>query len=206
MRRTRTCSLAATRRFRFNDHLDVAGGSFPVEGSRIGVLQTRREEAIFGVPEHPNRLDERVRLVVHDDVVLAPDHLRLVDRQPGVLANFDFPILPEPGEIAVSVALRERLAMLDDRLLDLLRQIPRDDAGRGWREPKVFKDGHDARVEILEFSEGRVHGQHDAFALVGRQSGSFSLQQPSLFRHATSSIGRSLATLSHGIRNFPRVA
>lgn len=24
------------------------------------------------------------------------DHLRLIDRQPGILADFDFPILPEP--------------------------------------------------------------------------------------------------------------
>ena len=105
--RRRLDSLAALCRFRLEDHFDVVRGSLPVERSRVGVLQARREEPIFGVPQHPNRLDERVRLVIHDDVVLTLDHLRLVDRQPGILADFDFPILIEATQIAVSVTLRD---------------------------------------------------------------------------------------------------
>src|SRR6266508_2293405 len=123
----------AWRWFWLEDHFDVAGRSFAVKGSGVGVFETRREEPIFGIPQHPDRLDERVGLVVDDDVVLAFDHFRLVDRQTGILADFDFPILIEAAEITMPAALRERFAMLDDRLFDLLGKIPRNDAGRRWR-------------------------------------------------------------------------
>jgi hypothetical protein len=53
----------------------------------------------------------------------------LIDRQTRILADFDFPILIEAAEIAVSAALRERLAMLNDRLLDLLGEIAGGHAG-----------------------------------------------------------------------------
>lgn len=143
---------------------------FPASDSRLSdrafrVLETRREEAVFSVPENPDRFDDRVRFVIHDDVVLAVDDLRLIDRQAGILADLHFPILIEPTEIAVSVAFRERVAMLDDRLLDVLGQIPRDDPG-WWRESEVFKDGNDPRVQVLQLSEGGIDREHDAFALV----------------------------------------
>jgi hypothetical protein len=86
-------------------------------------------------------LYERVCLVVHNDVVLTVDDLRLVDRQAGVLADLDLPVLIEPAKVAVAAALRERLAVLDDCLLDLLGQVASDDASRWRREAEVLEDG-----------------------------------------------------------------
>ena len=67
----------------------------------------------------------------------------------------------------MTVALRERLAVLDDRLLDLLGQVARDDAGRRRREAEVLEDGDDLRVEVLQLPERGVHREYDALALVG---------------------------------------
>ena len=47
----------------------------------------------------------RVRLVVDDDVVLALDDLRLVDREAGVLADLHLPILAVPAQVAMPIAL-----------------------------------------------------------------------------------------------------
>jgi hypothetical protein len=57
--------------------------------------------------------------------------------------------------------------VLDDGLLDLLREVAGDDAGR-WRcEPEVLKYRDDFCVEVLELAEGGTDGEDDPIAFVG---------------------------------------
>lgn len=41
-------------RFGIENHFDVARRRFPVEAASVRVLQTRREETVLSVPQHPN--------------------------------------------------------------------------------------------------------------------------------------------------------
>jgi len=65
----------------------------------------------------------------------------LVDRKAGVLADLDLPILIEPAQVAMAGALRERLAVLDDRLLNLFGQSRAITPAEGGVKPKSSKIG-----------------------------------------------------------------
>src|SRR4029077_2049009 len=125
--------------------------------------------AILRIPQDPHGLHNRIRLVVDDDVILAVDHLRLIDRQARILTDLNFPVFIESAQIAVTVAFRERLAMLDYRLLDLFGEVTRDDTGGRRRKAEILENRDDLRVEILQLPERGVNGEHDTFALVGCQ-------------------------------------
>ena len=162
-------------RSRVEYDFNVLGGRLATETARVRVLETWREEPILRGPEDPDANDVGVRLVIDDDVVFAVDNFRLIDRQAGVLADLYFPILIESAQVAVAGALSERVAVLNDRLLDLLRQVAGDDTGRRRREAEVLEDWNDLRVEILQLAEGRRHRQDNAFAFVrGQQSSRLS--------------------------------
>jgi hypothetical protein len=62
----------------------------------------------------------RVRGIVDHDVVLALDALRLIDRQPPALADFDLLRVTVPIQILVSGAALKRVAVLHNRFLNLL--------------------------------------------------------------------------------------
>jgi hypothetical protein len=81
----------------------LSGGEIKAPGVRVGL--TRREELVTGIPQDPNLPQLGVGSVIHHDVGLAVDLLGLVDRQARVLADFDLPILSEPAQVAVAVAL-----------------------------------------------------------------------------------------------------
>lgn len=121
---------------RFEDHFDIRASGLAINAASVRVLQSRREERILRVPENPDLVHDRVGPVIHDDVILAIDHLRLVYRQTGVLADFYFPVRVEAAQVAMAGSLRERFAVLDDGRFDLFRKVAGDDACR-WRREAV---------------------------------------------------------------------
>jgi hypothetical protein len=70
-------------------------------------LDRVKEESVLSGPQNPDPIHDGVRFVIHDDVVLTVDDLRLVYCKARVFADLDFPILAKPAQIAVTGALRE---------------------------------------------------------------------------------------------------
>jgi hypothetical protein len=116
-----------------------AAGNEIVLALELGFLGEK--ESILRVPQHPYLRDAGLIVVVHDSVVLTSDNLRLVNGEATAFTDFDFPMLGMPIKVSVPYALLERATVLNDGLLNLLREVTAATAADGRLNPYSSKMG-----------------------------------------------------------------
>src|SRR5262249_43745412 len=87
-------------------------------------------------------------------------------REARVLADLHLPLLTVAFQVAIARPAFESSAVLDDRSLDLLGEITRDDTGGRSVEAIAGKDGSDVLVEIPQLREHRLGCDDNRLALV----------------------------------------